>query len=470
MYPFAGPSVPTETRVRRIATVMSFLAMLWVGALPAFGAPAPECGQTKPPKPDAPMTEHGQQHCAMAEMTGTKAQASPMIASILRHEDAGTSLEPGSTPVPMLMTTFGAWHVMFHGEAFINEEQQSGRRGGDKLFSTSWFMPMAQRQLGPGELTVRTMMSLEPATVTDRRYPELFQEGETAYGRPIVDGQHPHDLFMELAAFYDVKVNERTLLSFYGGPVGDPAMGPTAFPHRASASEDPLAPLGHHLEDSTHIADDVITAGLTYRAVRIEASGFHGREPDEHRWNIDTGTIDSWSTRVTVSPGQNWSMQYSIAHLASPEAIRPGEDTQRMTASVMYNRPLRGGNWATTLLWGRNSDLNEHQVFNGYLAESTLHFLDRNNVWERVENVDRTSNLLLGGAAVALNTPERFLARVQAYTTGYDREFSWLPRVSTALGGQVTFYSKPAFLKPIYGAHPAGVVVFVRFRPAGHMH
>lgn len=455
--------------MRRVVFLMLFLSMTWAMAVPGLGTPVLECGQTKPPKAGGPMAEQGQQHHAMAQMPGMKAQSSAMIATILRHEDAGTSLEPGSTPVPMLMTTAGKWQLMFHGEAFINEEQQSGPRGADKLFSTNWFMPMAQRQLGPGELTVRTMMSLEPATVTERRYPELFQEGETAYGRPIVDGQHPHDLFMELAAFYDVKLNEHTLVSFYGGPVGDPAMGPTAFPHRASASEDPLAPLGHHLEDSTHIADDVITAGLAYRAVRVEASGFHGREPDEYRWNIDSGAIDSWSTRVTVSPAQNWSMQYSIAHLTSPEAIRPGGDTRRMTASVMYNRRLGRGNWATTLLWGRNSDLNEHQVFNGYLAESTVHFLNRNNVWERVENVDRTSDLL-PGAAVALNAPEGFLARVQAYTTGYDREFSWVPGVSTALGGQVTFYSKPAFLTPLYGAHPAGVVVFVRFRPEGHMH
>ncbi|HYL96049.1 MAG TPA: hypothetical protein VET69_09610, partial [Terriglobales bacterium] len=243
---------------------------------------------------------------------------------------------------------------------------------------------------------------------------------------------------------------------------------PAAYPHRASAAEDPVAPLGHHLEDSTHIADDVVTVGLSYRRVRFEASGFHGREPDEDRWDLDAGKIDSWSARVSAAPAQNWSMQYSVAHLTSPEAIHPGEDVRRMTASVMYNRPMARGNWSTTLLWGRNSDLNGHGVFNGYLAESTLHFLHRNNIWGRVENVDRTSDLLLGGAPEPPNTPERFLARVQAYTAGYDREFPWVPHVSTALGGQVTFYGKPAFLSSIYGAHPVGVLLFLRFRPAAH--
>ena len=70
-----------------------------------------------------------------------------------------------------------------------------------------------------------------------------------------------------------------TLARAPGSWWGDPAIGPIAYPHRASASENPLAALGHHQEDSTHIAEDVVTVGLTYRIARIEGSGFHGREP-----------------------------------------------------------------------------------------------------------------------------------------------------------------------------------------------
>jgi hypothetical protein len=260
------------------------------------------------------------------------------------HATSGTDAEPGSTPFEILMTTRGNWTLMFHGEAFLNDIQQTGPRGGDKFFSTNWFIPMAQRKFGQGTLTVRTMLSLEPETVTDRRYPELLQEGETAFGKPIVGGQHPHDFFMELAALYDHKFGENTLLSFYAAPVGDPALGPIAYPHRESASEDPIAPLGHHFQDSTHIADDVITLGLTYKVFRLEASGFYGREPDEFRWNIDSGRIDSWSTRVTVNPFYNWSFQYSIGQSHSPEAFTPNDDLRRMTASLIYNRPLHNGN------------------------------------------------------------------------------------------------------------------------------
>jgi hypothetical protein len=383
---------------------------------------------------------------------------------LLQHSTSGTDAEPDSTQSEMRMASRGAWTFMFHGEGFLNEIQQTGPRGADKLFSTNWFMPMAQRKFNDSTLTFRTMLSLEPGTVSKRRYPELFQQGETAYGLPIVDGQHPHDFFMELAAFYDYKLGEKTVLSFYLAPVGDPALGPIAYPHRASASEDPVAPLGHHLQDSTHISDDVVTVGITHRSVRLEASGFHGREPDESRWSIQSGAIDSWSTRVTVNPAENWSFQYSIAQLHSPEALQPTEDVRRMTASLMYDRPMHNGNWASMILWGRNQSLSDGNVGNGYLLESTLRFLNRNYAWTRIENVDRTNELLLGETPLPKGLVERYFTRVQAYTGGYDRDLGVMQHVSMAIGGQVTWYGVPEVLQPIYGSHPIGVVAFFRVR------
>ncbi len=429
---------------------------------PPAHASTPQAGRASPQSVD---------HTPMPGMPGRAESVKPItfIDEILDHATSGTSVQPNSVSQPMIMVTKGQWMFMFHNEVFLVAEQETGPSGGDKFFSTNWFMPMAQRPLGPGQLTLRTMLSLEPATVTGRFYPELFQQGETAFGKPLVNGQHPHNFFMEVAGLYDWKLGRDALLSFYAAAVGDPAMGPPAYAHRVSASEDPIAPLGHHLQDSTHIADDVVTAGFTYKLVRIEASGFHGREPDEFRWDIDSGTIDSWSMRLTVQPGQNWSAQYSFAHLTSPEALQPQEDVQRMTASVMYNRPLAGGNWASTLLWGRNhasSGLN----FNSYLAESTLRFAGNEYIWGRIENVDRTTELLLNNQPEPPGFQDRFLARVQAYTAGYDHEFHFIPGLATALGGQVTFYGKPAFLTPVYGQHPVGAVLFMRFRPNGNAH
>jgi len=403
----------------------------------------------------------------MAGMDGDKSGMHPqsLVESLLRHAISGTDTEPNSTPLSMLMTTKGNWTLMFHGEAFLNELQQSGPRGFDKLFSTNWWMPMAQRKFGNGTLTIRAMLSFEPATISGRRYPELFQQGETAFRRPIVDGQHPHDFFMELAAFYDYKLTDHTLLSFYAAPMGDPAMGPVAYPHRASASEDPIAPLGHHLQDSTHIAADVVTMGIAHRNVRLEASGFHGREPDEFRWNINSGKIDSWSARVTANAGQNWSFQYSIAQLRSPEALAAAEDIRRMTASAQYNRPLRRGNWASLLLWGRNQNLRGGNIGNGFLLESTFRFFDRNHLWTRIENVDRTNELLLGENLEPRGFIERYFTRVQAYSAGYEREVGHIPHLSTAVGAQLTWYGVPEILKPTYGPHPVGAIVFLHVRP-----
>jgi len=417
---------------------------------------------------DMPAQEKPNQ--TMPNMSGSKDQTMSMeshslIELLQKHATAGTDAEPNSTPFEMLMTTKGSWTFMFHGVAFLNDIQQSGPRGRDKLFSTSWLMPMAQRRLGNGTFTLRAMLSLEPATISERRYPELFQQGETAYGLPIVDGQHPHDFFMELAALYDYKLGEKTMLSFYGAPVGDPAMGPVAYPHRVSSAEDPIAPLGHHLQDSTHIADDVITVGITHGSVRLEASGFHGREPNESRWSIQSGPIDSWSTRITVNAGLNWSFQYSIAQLHSPEVLFPNEDIRRMTASLMYSRPIRNGNWTSMLLWGRNQSLLDGNIGNGYLLESTLQFLHRNYAWTRIENVDRTNELLVGENPLPPGFTERYFTRVQAYTVGYDREVGHIPHLSTAIGAQFMWYGVPDVLKPIYDSQPLGGVVFLRVRP-----
>src|SRR3984893_9001687 len=318
------------------------------------------------------------------------------LQEIVHHGASGTDAEPNSTPAPMLMAQKGAWMLMFHANVFITDLQQSSSRGGDKLFSTNWFMGMAQREAGPGVFTVRAMLSLEPATVTDRRYPLLFQQGETAFGTRIANGQHPHDFIMELAVLYDLKLGDKNLLSLYFSPMGDPAMGPTGYPHRASAAESPVGPLGHHQQDSTHIADDVVTVGLTHGLARIEASGLHGREPDEFRWDIDQGKIDSWSTRLTIQPGKNWSGQYSYARITSLEALFPTEDQERMTASVLYNRPFDKGNWASTVLWGRTRSLSDNSVFDSYLFESTVRFRDSNYVWTRIENAERSNELILG--------------------------------------------------------------------------
>jgi len=291
--------------------------------------------------------------------------------------------------MPMLMKKFGSWHGMFMANAFVVDTQQSGPRGHDKFYSPNWFMASAEHSVGKGSFMVQLMFSLDPATITQRRYPELFQTGETAYGKPIVDAQHPHDLIMGLGFNYARRVGENTTVQACFAPVGDPALGPVAFPHRASAMELPQAALGHHWQDSTHIANEVVTVGITHEIVRLEASGFYGSEPNENRWNIDSGPINSWSTRFSFLPTKNWIAQVSVGRLAPPEKGQLG-DVVRSTASIEYVRPMSDRtSWATSLIWGRNHNTFTHRDTNSYLLESELPIRRKNFVTGRIELVDK---------------------------------------------------------------------------------
>lgn len=378
---------------------------------------------------------------------------------------SGTSVNPASWPMPMLMTHLGHWNAMFMGEGFLVETQQSGPRGGDKLYSTNWFMANAEHRAGEnGALQFDLMLSLEPATITDRRYPLLFQTGETAFGSPIVDGQHPHNFIMGLGVRYLHELGANAHLELYFAPVGDPALGPVAYPHRASAAEIPQAPISHHWQDSTHISDDVVTAGLAYKKVKLEASGFHGAEPDENRWIIEQGAIDSWATRLWFFPTKNWAAQVSVGHLTHPEALETG-DQVRATASVEYSRPMQGSIWSSSLIWGRNHSTATGRNLNSYLAESVVPVKQKNFIAGRVELVDKdelfADDALLEGA---LDYLYGSTFRIGAYTIGYTRDIDLFRHVETGVGANFTAYSLPGAIKPYYGDRPIGGNVFLRLR------
>jgi len=399
--------------------------------------------------------------CACAQMSmNMGGSVESLKENVLRHTASGTSLEPASNAPPMLMRMSGKWTEMLHGEAGVVEQQQTGPRGHDKLFSVNWVMPMAQRTTAHGQWTFVSMFSLEPATITGRYYPELFQQGETAFGKAIVDGQHPHNLFMELAAMYDLNLGKQGLASFYAAPVGDPALGPVAFPHRMSAESDPLAPLAHHLQDSTHIAYDVATGGITLGPIRVEASGFYGREPDENRWMIEGGAIDSWAMRLTAAPARDWIAQYSVGQLHSPEMLHPQENVLRQTASIGMHHTWTAVELDATTVWGRNHTIGTDVNANGYLVEAEARLRAKQSLWTRIENDDRTTDLL--GAQAP--PQESVVGRVQAYTGGYAHRIVNGDWSTLELGAQATLYTTPTRLLPLYGAHPVGVAGVLHWR------
>ena len=347
----------------------------------------PEKTKEKPKQGEKTKPKDKMQHesMQMPEMEHDKNSASEFLMS----EGAGTAVNPDSSTMSMPMKKKGEWELMWHGYALLNVIEQSGPRGEDQVFSTNHLMFMGHREFDQQSTFMgRVMLSLEPGTVPDRRYPLLFQTGETAFGQPIVDGQHPHDLFMEISAQYARSLNPDTILHFYAALISDPALGPVAYPHRISAQELPQASLSHHLQDSTHIASDVLTAGVKYKWVRFEFSGLHGAEPDEERWAIDQGAIDSWATRVTVTPDPNWTAQISTGHLKKPEELELG-DIQRTTASITYNLPMPDGFWASSIIYGRNHKELEDLSVDSFLFETLWQFQRANNVTGRFEVIDK---------------------------------------------------------------------------------
>jgi len=390
------------------------------------------------------------------EMEGMNTEQESSLELPSPHEGSGTAWQPASVAGNEWMWMRGGWHLMAHGVIFVDYNQQGGPRGEGKAESVNWGMLMEQHGLGPGTILFRQMFSAESLTSPHPGFPELFQTGETYHGEPLVDHQHPHNVFAELAAMYTLPITDKLSWEIYGGPSAEPALGPVTYLHRESAAELPMAPLGHHLQDSTHTSFGVVTTGFIIDRMKLEASVFNGREPGEQRWKIQLNSLNSWSTRASVAPNKNWAAEYSIGRLEHPEAAEPGSQW-RQTASVEYNRPFRNGNWATTAVWGRVHKIASNAHLNSYLLESTINFRRRNYGFTRLELVDKDE--LFPQAII----PASF--RIGAYTAGGVRDFMQNERWQLGIGADATVYSKPDSLNQTYGRFPISFQVFVRMRP-----
>ena len=374
----------------------------------------------------------------------------------MMRDASGTSWQPDSTPMQGLDWRSGGWTGMLHGYADLVYDHQGGPRGGEETFSESMLMGMAQHAAGPGTLTLRTMLSLDPA-MGAKGYPLLLQTGETADGiHSLVDRQHPHDLVMELAGAYGLPLGKASSAFVYVGYPGEPALGPTTFMHRVSGLDDPAAPITHHWLDSTHITYGVVTAGLTHGRWKLEGSAFNGREPDQHRWGFDRFRLDSWSGRISWNPTSDWALQTSYGEIHSPEQLTPGVSQRRLTASATYNRKLSGGNWQTTLAWGRNYDEPGHRL-DGWLLESAVAW-GRSTVFARAETVQKDE----------LFQPPSPLAgrvlRVSEVSLGYVYDLPVARHAAVGLGVVGSANLVPPAAKPAYGGSPTAVMPFLRLK------
>jgi len=338
-------------------------------------------------------------------------------------------------------------------------------RGETDVVAQNWYMAMASHDVGPGTLTLTGMLSLEPATVGARGYSELFQVGEAYQGLENIDRQHPHDFFMQLGAIWRAPLGNGFSVTFAGAPVGEAALGPVAYMHRASASENPIAPLSHHTFDSTHVTQGVVTAGVDRGPWAVETSAFHGGEPDEHRWNLETHALDSYSIRIWGRPSAAWAGQVSYGFLHRPEQLEPG-DQRRLTASLSWLRERTNRFIAVSTMYGR-----VHRTFTDTWAansEATAQF-GVTSVYGRLEDLLVETEHLLFPTVVHRPHPGELLDRLHAVTLGSVRNVSHSKGFDVGVGGDVVFYSTPERLELQRGSHPVSFHLFVRVRPRASM-
>ena len=388
------------------------------------------------------------------EMLATGGMTSALGPFPMSRDGSGTAWQPDASPHMGGMAHHGEWMTMSHALLNVVYSDQGGPRGDDKAFLAGMVMGMAQRPLGAGTLGLRAMLSPDPF-MGAKGYPLLLAAGESADGKtPLIDRQHPHDLFMELSASYSLPVGERGSLLLYGGLPGEPAYGPASFMHRLSALDSPEAPITHHWLDSTHITFGVLTAGYVQGDWKIEASRFRGREPDEKRYDIETGALDSTAARVSWNPTRNWSLQASWADIKSPEALEPHHDEIRFSASGAYVRRLDSGGLIAATLAVSQKNRQPGPILWGYLAEAAWAPNDAWTLFTRAEQID--ADELAGGHGSPPVT-------VGKLSVGVVCDWQVRPGVKLELGGLVSAFDIPGALGTSYGEPSAGMV-FVRLK------
>ena len=167
-------------------------------------------------------------------------------------------------PAEVTLALFGGWTLSASGQLFGVYSNRSVPRGRDKIFSTNWVMALAaSRRAGPGTLTFRSMLSAGTRHHYRQALPADLRHRRNRQRRPHHQRPAPARFLHGACRAVQDRARQSSAIHFYGGPRGEPSLGPPAYPHRASASENPIPQIFHHMQDSTHIATNVITAGVS---------------------------------------------------------------------------------------------------------------------------------------------------------------------------------------------------------------
>jgi hypothetical protein len=400
---------------------------------------------------------------AQMEMSAMPRAAAMPLGISENRLGSGTSWLPDAAPMQAIHFPLGGWTAMAHGAVALLVDAQSGPRGATEFTVTNWGMGSLAHAAAGGRLELRVMLSAEPATVGAGGYPLLLQSGESHRGVALHDRQHPHDLFMETALLYDRAISRTAAVSLYLAPAGEPALGPPAYPHRPSAAADPLAPIGHHWQDGTHVTYGVATAGIYTRAVKLEGSLFNGREPDEDRTDFDFRgrRLDSYAGRAVVNPGPGVSLSAWYGYLKSPEALEPRTSLHRLGAALLTTGSDGKRRWSGAAIYGANIVTGASRWSNSALLEGSVDLDRANTVFGRVEYVQKSALDL----ALPLTTAVYDLGEISA---GYSRTLGTAAGLVLAAGARGTVNVVPPALRDAYGSRlPMGAAVFLSFHPGG---
>jgi hypothetical protein len=395
----------------------------------------------------------------------TKCGVFLIVFVVMTSPAAAQTADPQAHQHGQMADSSGRWRLMQDGLVLGLFNDQGGPRGGRDGEVPNWWMGMLTKEQGRHAFGLNLMFSLDPATVGEDGYREIFQVGEALNGKPLVDRQHPHDFLMQLAASWRVSFGD-TALTIAGGPSGEPTLGPVAFMHRPSASGLVVAPLGHHTFDSTHISFGVVSAGVARGRWTFEGSVFNGREPDEHRWDFDFGAMDSVAGRVWFRPAAGWEAQVSTGYLRDPEELAPG-NAVRTTASLAWMKAQGSDFRALTLGYGVNAahDERRHGVFGEYSIEK-----GPNGVTGRIEFQQVETAVLLTGEIPDDHHEATPSSLVTAISLAGARRFLTIRGFEGAFGAQVVFHVTPEPLEATHGKAPVSFQMFLRLRlPTGGM-
>jgi hypothetical protein len=294
---------------------------------------------------------------------------------------------------------------------------------------------------------------------------------ERADGQPYLDAQHPHSspvMGLTLSDTIRLGSGAKDSLKLFIGPRSEATDGPIPFMHRPTGMMNPDAPLGHHIgQDVSHITSTVIGASLKLGDTRIEASTFHGAEPEPTKVDLPIGVPDSGAIRLIEQFSQTFMAMGSFAYVNDPETHDPDIPFVLRFGASGYNRVRLSESWSfyNSLIYGGITRYDHASLLNS-VTEEFWFSGGAPNIWGRIEAVQRTPDeLQISGAS------DRNAGRwVGALSLGYTHNFLNVAGLQVGAGGSVTKNILPDEYQASYGGNPWSGRIFVQVSGMGMWH